>query len=133
MAPMAERLLRAWNANDVQQLVALFAEDYVNDQPAHPDRAFTGRSQVLTNWTGVFDGVPDVTAELLAFSSDAGTEWAGLWHGRYRDNSAFQMRGVTILIVGDDLITRARLYRELVDASAGNIDAAVHDLYRPPD
>ena len=73
MASRAERLLRAWNAHDVQQVVALFADDYVSAQPAHPGRAFTGTSQVLTNWTGVFDE-PDFTAELLALSIDRDTE-----------------------------------------------------------
>lgn len=132
MATMAARLMSAWNAHDVQQLVALFADDYVSDQPAHPGRAFTGRSQVLANWTGVFDGVPDFTAELLAVAIDRDAEWAEWdWRGRYRDNSIFAMRGVTVLVIRDDLIAQGRLYMEPVDVTTEDIDKAVQTLYRP--
>jgi hypothetical protein len=64
----------------------MFAEDYLSDQPAHPGRAFTGNEQVLTNWTEVFDGVPDFSAELLASSVAGDTEWTRT--GRHPDGSA---------------------------------------------
>ena len=57
---MAERLLQAWNTRDIERLVALFADTYISDQPAHPGRSFTGSAQVRANWTGVFDGVPEL-------------------------------------------------------------------------
>ncbi len=132
MTTMSERLLEAWNTHDVDRLVALFADDYASDQPAHPGRAFTGNAQVLANWTGVFQGVPDFTAELLAHSIERDTEWAEWhWHGRHRDNSAFAMRGVTILVLRDDRIAQGRLYMEPVEETAGDIDTAVEELYRP--
>ncbi|MET0864822.1 MAG: nuclear transport factor 2 family protein [Nakamurella sp.] len=134
MPTMAERLQQAWNSHDVGRLVALFAEQYVSDQPAHPSRGFTGSSQVLANWTAVFEGVPHFVARLLAWSIDRDTEWAEWdWQGRHRDNSAFAMRGVTILTVHDDLIVRARLYMEPVEVAADDIDSAVDKLYRPPE
>ena len=80
MATMAERLIQAWHSHDARRVAALFAEDYLSDQPAHPGRAFTGKEQVLTNWTEVFDGVPDFSAELLASSVAGDTEWAE-WTG----------------------------------------------------
>ena len=83
---MAERLIQAWHSHDARRVAALFAEDYLSDQPAHPGRAFTGNEQVLTNWTEVFEGVPDFSAELLASSVAGGTEWA--WTGRHPDDSA---------------------------------------------
>ena len=133
MTTMAERLLHAWNTRDVDRLVALFANEYVSDQPAHPGRAFTGNAQVRANWTSVFQGVPDFTAELLAQSIESDTEWAEWhWHGRHRDNSVFAMRGVTILVLRDDRIAQGRLYMEPVDVAAGDIDTAVQELYRPP-
>ena len=74
MATMAERLIQAWHSHDARWVAALFAEDYLSDQPAHPGRAFTGNEQVLANWTEVFEGVPDFSAELLASSVAGGTE-----------------------------------------------------------
>jgi hypothetical protein len=114
-------------------MASCFAEDYLSAQPVHPGRAFTGRGQVLANWSSVFAGVPDFRAELLASSLDGGTEWGELdWRGRHADGSPFAMRGVIIAIVRDDLIAEARLYMEPVDGSGDDIDAAVVQLYRPP-
>jgi hypothetical protein len=86
MATMAELLIQAWHSHDARRVAALFAEDYLSDQPAHPGRAFTGNEQVLTNWTEVFDGVPDFSAELLASSVAGDTEWTRT--GRHPDGSA---------------------------------------------
>ena len=115
-------------------MAALFAEDYLSDQPAHPGRAFTGNEQVLTNWTEVFDGVPDFSAELLASSVAGDTEWAEwTWTGRHPDGSAFAMRGVTVLVIRDELIAEGRLYMEPVDGAGDDIDDAVRELYRAPE
>ncbi len=134
MATMAERLIQAWHSHDARRVAALFAEDYLSDQPAHPGRAFTGNEQVLANWTEVFEGVPDFSAELLASSVAGDTEWAEWsWTGRHPDGSAFAMRGVTVLVIRDGLIAEGRLYMEPVDAAEDDIDAAVRELYRAPD
>ncbi len=83
--------------------------------------------------TSVFEGVPDFTSELVASTTDGGTEWGEWdWRGRHTDGSAFAMRGVTILTVRDGLIAAARLYMEPVDVEGGDIDASVQELYRPP-
>ena len=42
------------------------------------------------------------------------------------------MRGVTILVVRDGLITDMRLYLEPVESSEQDIAAAVDELYHPP-
>ena len=133
MATMLERLVEACNAHDADRVASLFAQDYVSEQPVHPGRGFIGRSQVLANWTAVFKGVPDFSAELVDSSVDGDTEWAEWkWVGHHPDNSPFAMRGVTILVVRDDQIARMRLFMEEVDASGDDIDAAVQQLYRPP-
>ena len=133
MATMLERLEQAWNAHDAAAVAALSAEDYVSDQPAHPGRAFTGRAQVLTNWTSVFEGVPDFRAELLACSIDGDTEWGEWdWTGHHRDHSSFAIRGITVFTVRDGLIASARLYMEPVDQAADDIDDAVRELYQSP-
>lgn len=133
MATMLERLQQAWNSHDAHRVVSLFAEDYVSDQPAHPSRRFRGRHQVLANWTSVFEGVPDFWAELVDSSVDGPTEWGEWdWAGQHPDGSSFAMRGVTILVVRDDLIARGRLFMEPVDPAHDDIDAAVHELYKSP-
>ena len=38
-----QRLLVALNAHDLDALVACFADDYVNETPAHPRRGFRGQ------------------------------------------------------------------------------------------
>ena len=133
MASMMERLRDATNAHDPRGMAALFAEDYRSVQPLHPSRAFGGRAQVLENWTSVFAGVPDFSSELVASSGDGKTEWGEWdWRGHHPDGSAFAMRGITILVVRDDLIAEARLYMEPVEVGGGDIDEAVRDLYKPP-
>lgn len=121
------------NSHDAQRRAALFADDYVSVQPLHPGRDFTGRAQVLANWTSVFEGVPDFTAELLASSVDGDIEWGEWdWRGRYVDGSPFAMRGVTICRSRDGLTADMRLYLEPLDTGFDDIDEAVQQLYRPP-
>jgi SnoaL-like domain len=102
-------------------------------QPLHPSRGFGGSSQVLENWSSVFEGVPDFSSELVASVVDGDTEW-GEWHwlGHHVDGSPFAMRGVTIFVVSDGLVADGRLYMEPVEAGGGDIAAAVQALYRPP-
>lgn len=132
MASMLERLQEASNSHDPRRMAALFAEDYRSAQPLHPGRAFGGRAQVLTNWSSVFEGVPDFTSELVASAAVGDTEWGEWeWRGRHKDGSPFEMRGITILVVRDGLIAEARLYMEPVEADSEDIDAAVQQLYKP--
>jgi ketosteroid isomerase-like protein len=133
MTSMMERLLEAMNAHDLDRMTALFAEDYASSQPMHPNRVFVGRAQVLQNWTSVFEGVPEFTAELTASAADGDVEWGEwYWRGRHVDGSPFTMTGVTIFVIRDDVIAEGRLYMEPIDADSGDIDAAVQELYRPP-
>ena len=133
MVSMLERLTGAQNARDAARLAACFADDYLSDQPAHPDRAFSGRAQVLENWTSVFAGVPDFQAHVVASCRDGDVEWGEVdWRGHHQDGSTFAMRGVLILTIRDDLIAEGRLYVEPVEDSGDGIRAAVDELYRPP-
>ena len=122
------------NGHAPEQMAALFAEDYRSAQPVHPGREFSGRAQVLTNWSSVFEGVPDFSAELVASSVAGNTEWGvWAWRGQHADGTLFAMGGVTIVVVRDGLIAEARLYMEPVDEGGVDIDAAVRELYSPPD
>jgi SnoaL-like domain len=133
MASLLERLRDAMNSHDAQQMAVLFADAYESSQPLHPARGFSGREQVLTNWTSVFQGVPDFTAELVSSAIDGEVEWGEWdWHGHHTDGSPFAMRGVVIMRAYDGLVAQMRLYLEPVDAGADDIDVAVKELYRPP-
>jgi ketosteroid isomerase-like protein len=130
---MLVRLRDATNSRDARRVASLFAEDYRSAQPLHPGRAFGGREQVFENWSSVFQGVPDFTSELVASSVDGDTEWGEWeWRGHHADGSTFAMRGITVLIIQDDLVAEARLYMEPVDPRGEDIDAAVQELYKPP-
>lgn len=130
---MLEQLTEAQNAHDAPRFAALFADDYVSAQPAHPARGFTGNQQVRDNWAAVFAGVPDFHAELAAHAVAGEVEWGEVdWSGRHVDGSAFRMRGVIIATVREGRIASARLYVEPVEVDGDAIDAAVDTLYRPP-
>ena len=133
MANLLERIKDAMNSHDAQNVAALFADDYQSVQPVHPNRGFGGRQQVASNWSGVFDGVPNFQADLVAVSIDGQVEWGEWeWRGTHTDGSPFLMRGVTILVESHGLIARARLYMEPVEPGGGDIEASVRELYRPP-
>jgi ketosteroid isomerase-like protein len=101
-AVVVERLLAAINAHDLEAMVACFADDYVNEWPAHPQRGFRGRAQVRQNWSQIFAGVPDLQARLPRMAVDGDTVWTE-WDiaGTRGDGAAFLMRGVSIFGVAD--------------------------------
>jgi ketosteroid isomerase-like protein len=126
---VAERLLAAMNARDIEAFVACFAEDYESEQPAHPDRAFVGREQVRENWAAIFSGVPDFSAELVSASSDADTEWSEWrWRGTQADGTKLDMAGVIVAGVSGEALTWARLYVEPVEQEGAGIEAAVREM-----
>ena len=133
MAGIANRLLAAMNAHDLDGFVACFAVDYDSQQPAHPSRAFRGSEQVRKNWEGVFSGIPDFTAELLVSAVvDEGveiSEWH--WRGTHTDGSPFGMRGMVVTGVKRDQIAWQRLYMEPIERGGANIDEMVQETYRP--
>ena len=121
-------LHHAMNAHDLEGLVACFSEKLVSEQPAHPDRAFTGTDQMRRNWTPTFKSVPDFKAELLRHAIAVDTVWSEWrWHGTHMDGRALDFRGVIILRVEADRIVQATLYMEPVQAGAG-IDAFVRSV-----
>jgi hypothetical protein len=113
-------------------MASCFAEEYRSSQPVHPGREFTGRAQVLANWTSVFAGVPDFQARTVALCRDGATEWGEFdWSGTHTDGSPFAMRGIIIATIRDDLIDEARLYVEPVEQVSEDIEAAVEQMSRP--
>src|SRR6188472_738890 len=111
-----DRLLASVNAHDLEAAAALFAENYRSEQPAHPGRAFVGRAQMHANWEAMFAGVPDFRATMPRSVNDGDTTWSEwVWSGTRTDGLPFDMRGVTLFQVRDDLIVAGSLYLEEVE------------------
>jgi ketosteroid isomerase-like protein len=121
---LLERLLAAVNSHDLDGLVACFDDDYVNENPAHPQRGFRGSEQVRRNWSQIFAGVPQINARVLRSAVDGVTLWSE-WEmtGTRTDGAAFDMRGVFIYGIADDRAKWARMFLEPVETSSGDADA----------
>jgi ketosteroid isomerase-like protein len=126
------RLQAAVNRHDADGMAALFAPDYRSEQPAHPNRGFGGAEQVAANWSQMFEGVPDLTTEVVAHTTDGLTTWTEWdWRGHHTDGSGFAMRGVTLMGLNDEgLIAWARLYMEVVEQDGAAIAETVQQLSR---
>ena len=126
---VAERLRDAMNGHDLEALLDCFIEDYRSEQPAHPGRGFGGRDQVRANWSAIFKGVPDFSAELVAHSHDGAQEWSEWrWSGTRQDDTALDVAGVIVAGVVEGRIAWARLYMEPVEIRQEGIDAAVRRM-----
>ena len=125
-AAFALQLRDATNSRSVEQVLDCFADDYVNQTPAHPGRGFTGPGQVGANWARIFAAVPDHTATLLASVQDGDTVWSE-WEmrGTRVDGALHLMRGAIVFTVRDGRASSARFYLEPVDLSDADADAAV--------
>jgi ketosteroid isomerase-like protein len=123
-AVVVERLLAAINAHDLEAMVACFADDYLNEWPAHPQRGFRGRGQVRTNWSQIFAGVPDLRARLPRMTVDGDTVWTE-WDiaGTRPDGGPFLTRGVSIFGVREGHLAWVRFYLEPVEETSGDVDA----------
>jgi ketosteroid isomerase-like protein len=121
-----DRLLAACNAHDVDALVDCFADDYVNETPAHPARGFHGREQVRHNWMSIFAGVPDIQVRLVSVAIDGPTLWAEMaMDGTRRDGTRHGTRGVVIFTVEWGSATYARFYLEPLDHESGGVNAFI--------
>jgi hypothetical protein len=134
MAEVMNRLVSAVNAHDLDASAALFDADYRSSQPAHPGRTFTGREQMRANWAAMFAGIPDFRAELVRSVDDGQITWSEWhWSGTRTGGQAFEMRGVTLFEIVDDVIVAGRLYLEDVERDLIGIDEVVETLsgHRP--
>ena len=105
MGKVIHRLVKAMNAHDLSAAAALFHPDYRSSQPAHPGRTFTGREQMRANWAAMFAGIPDFRAELVRSVDEGQMTWSEWhWTGTRTDGQAFEMRGVTLFEIADDVI-----------------------------
>lgn len=121
------RMFAAAGRHDLDAMVAEFADDYVNITPNHPARNFTGSSQVRSNWSALFAGIPDLTVQIrdAATASDGKVwvEWAV--RGTRRDGLPVEQAGVAIFASGSGKIFAVRFYLEPVDPGSSGVDEAV--------
>jgi ketosteroid isomerase-like protein len=129
VADVLARLVRATNAHDLDAVVNCFADDYVNETPAHPLRGFRGREQVCRNQERIFEAVPDLQVEIVASVVNQDTAWTE-WEmrGTRRDGTAHLMRGVMIFTASEGQLTRLRFYMEPVEQTTGDANAAVERM-----
>lgn len=126
MRPWLDTLVGACNAHDIDALVDCFADDYVNETPAHPDRGFRSREQVRQNWTSIFAGVPDIEVRVVRATIDGPTVWAEMaMDGTRRDGTPHGMRGVVIFTIERGRATRGHFYLEPLDHESGDVNAFV--------
>jgi len=132
VASVAERLCQAVGEHDLEALVGCFDPDYRNETPVHPARGFVGPAQVRANWTQIFGGVPDISAELIRTAVNGDELWSE-WEmqGTRRDGSKHLMRGVVIFGIRGDRAEWARFYLEPVDPGTGGVNEAVAAQVRP--
>lgn len=123
---VANRLRDALCRHDLDAMVDCFAEDFVNDTPAHPARSFRGRDQVRANWAQLFAAIPDMAATIVD-SAVSGTKVWTEWEmrGTRTDGAAHLMRGVSIFEEHDGEFTAVRFYLEPVERGGLDVDAAI--------
>jgi hypothetical protein len=125
MGTVIDGLVQAVNEQNLEGVVACFADDYVNETPVHPRRGFRGSDQVRTNWAQIFAGVADMQAAVLRQAKredQIWTEW-DMSGSRREDGGPFLMRGVVIFEIRGELISSARFYLEPVEEASGDVDA----------
>ena len=129
--PVVDRLVEATNEHDTDGMMECLHPDYRSEQPLHPEAGFTGRQQVGTNWSLMFDEVPDLRLDVER-SAIAGDEvWTEIRvHGRKRDGSGFEYRGMAVWGVRDDRIAWARLYFEPVEVGGADINERMRQVLR---
>ena len=124
-----QRVQRAISAHDLEAMTACFEHDYESQFPAHPDRAFTGHSQMRKNWSQIFAAVPDIQATLIRCTAEGDTAWAEWeWKGARLDGTPFLQRGVTVQGVPRGRIKWVRLYIEPVVVVGAGSDAAARRI-----
>jgi ketosteroid isomerase-like protein len=129
MSDVLDQLFTALNAHDLEAAAALFHENYRSEQPAHPGRAFVGRTQMHANWEAMFAGIPDFRSEVMRAVDDGNTTWVEWnWTGTRSDGQPFHVRGVALFEVEAGLITAGRLYVEDVERDLIDIEQAVQSL-----
>ena len=117
--PSLQALLDAFNAHDVDAILALFTDDCVYDAPRGPapgGRRFVGKDQVRKGFQARFDGIPDAVWEDARHwsSGDRGvSEWT--IRGTQSTGEPIEVRGCDLFEYTDGKISRKDSFWKIVD------------------
>ncbi|SFS09860.1 Ketosteroid isomerase homolog [Agrococcus baldri] len=126
-------LHRAVSAHDLEGIVAHFAEDYVLENPVHPERSFRGAEQVRRNWSHLLAFIAGLELEERRSMADGSTVWTEIViRGRLADGTEQVLRGVMIFRVDGGLIAAGTFYLEPVVRDGLDANAALHALTAEP-
>ena len=118
-APPLEAVLDAFNAHDVDAILAYFTDDCVFDAPRGPapgGRRMVGKEEVRRGFQARFDGIPDIAyTDARHFSSgDRGvSEWT--IRGTQATGEPIEVRGCDLFEFSDGKISRKDSFWKIVE------------------
>jgi ketosteroid isomerase-like protein len=118
-APRLQAFLDAFNAHDVDAIMAFFTEDCVLDMPRGPapgGQHLVGKSEVRRGIQSRLDGIPDIRYEDDRHwrCGDRGvSEWT--IRGTRKTGEPIEVRGCDLLELDGDLIRRKDSFWKIVD------------------
>jgi ketosteroid isomerase-like protein len=106
----------AMSGHDLDALSACFTEDFRSVLPLQPEKSFTGRARLQSNWGQLFAHVPDLVATVRQSVTDGEQVWSE-WEigGTTVDGARYLSRGVAILGLRGEQIASVRFYLADVD------------------
>lgn len=124
------RFVEAINAHDLEAIVACFASDYHDVEPAHPTRQIRGGEQeVRSNWGTVLRSVKDFRAEVLTIAAEGDIGLIEhVWSGTRLDGTPLHLRGVNVFGVREGRFAWGRIYMESVEAGGIDLDERVRRM-----
>jgi hypothetical protein len=128
LPPVIAQLRRAWNARDLDGVLACFQPDYESIHPLHPERNAWGLDGPRWSWGALMEAMSDFRADLLRWSVSGATAWTEWrWTGSPEAGGAFTAGGVIVFGLVDDLIAWARIYTETVQVIGPDWEAALQE------
>jgi len=118
-APDLEALHAAFNAHDLDAIMAFFTDDCVFDAPRGPapgGRRFVGKEQVREGFKARIDGIPDIVwADSRHFSS--GDRGASEWtiRGTQANGEPIEVRGCDLFEFSDGKVRRKDSFWKIVE------------------
>jgi ketosteroid isomerase-like protein len=125
-----ERFARGINARDLEAVIACFADDYHDVEPAHPKRQIAGGiEEVRKNWGMLLRAVPDFRSEVSRVAVDGDAAFIEQdWSGTRSDGTKMHLRGVNVFGIHEGKIAWGRVYMEAVEEDGIDLDERVRRM-----
>lgn len=124
-----DRFRLALNLHDAGMLAECLHAEFVNTQPAHPERNARGKIAAALRWAHTFECVPDLRANLLRYACANGLVWTE-WTFTSGENGSYRAGGVVIFAVCHNLIVWARTYTEAQPIEGPDWESAIAEALR---